>query len=62
MMDLGWPLIKITLISLIYAALNLYLNVPALYCVLICVSVILTYPYVIAFIVPNTIVMPALDQ
>jgi len=61
-MDFGWPLIKIILISLIYAALNLHLNVPALYSVLICISVILIYPYVIAFVVPNTIVMPALDQ
>ena len=55
-----WPLIKICGLALAFASSSALLE-SYLSAVVVCLGIAMTYQHVIALIVPNTIVMPALD-
>jgi len=52
--------------SLILGSIILICKVVAdlrpMYCILVCLVVTLSYQHVVAALVPNTVVMPAMDQ
>ena len=59
-MGIYYPLIKMSLILAFFMAFKLFFS--TLVCVFLCVLIVLTYPYWVASVVPNTIVMPSMDQ
>lgn len=55
-----WPLIKICGLALAFATSSVLLQ-SYLSAVVVCLGIAMTYQHVIALMVPNTVVMPALD-
>ena len=59
-MGIYYPLIKMFLIFAFFLAFKIFFS--NLISVFLCVLIVLAYPYWVASVVPNTIVMPSMDQ
>lgn len=59
-MNIYYPAIKLSLILVLFLSFKIFFS--TIVSVLMCVFIILIYPYWVASVVPNTIVMPAMDQ
>jgi hypothetical protein len=62
MLKVVWPCIKGFILLLLFMILKFGLEVSLLKSSAICIAVLIGYQDVIAFIVPNTIRMPAMDS
>ena len=57
-----WPLVKLTLLVIIYYVSSQIMGIEWKYSLLICILVTIGYPHVVALFIPNTIVMPPMDH
>lgn len=57
-----WPIMKLNLITVIFITVHKSLHLNYFWCFMICVAVTLCYQSIIAAIVPNTYVLPAMDH
>ena len=57
-----WPAVKICVLIAIYIVSSNFFALSKMYSFLICILAIIGYPHVVAAVIPNTIVMPAMDH
>ena len=56
-----WPLMKFLLLAILNYIMVTLIGLALSYSILLCILCTMMYPYIVATLVPNTIVIPTMD-